>query len=246
MPLAVKNAIALKELNPENNIYILYRDIRTYGFAEDYYKKSRELGVHFMRFREHEEPNVEEIDGKVHVRFRDATLGRDVTILPDELILSAGIVAGDTKELANMLKAPLTADGFFLEAHVKLRPVDTQTDGIFICGTAHSPKKIDETISQALAASSRASSLLAKDYIEVGGIVAKVNPDLCAACLICVRACPYEVPFINEDGVSEIDISQCHGCGICAAECPAKAITLYHFDDDEILAQVDGLLEVAE
>jgi len=124
--------------------------------------------------------------------------------------------------------------------------VDTQTDGIFICGTAHSPKRIDEAISQALAASSRACSLLAKDYIEVGGVVAKVDPELCAACLICVRACPYEVPCINEDGVSEIDISKCHGCGICAAECPAKAITLQHFEDNQILAQVDALMEAIQ
>jgi len=241
---AVKNAIALKEINPNNNIYILYRDIRTYGFAEDYYRKARELGVHFMLFREHEEPRVEEVDGSIHVSFRDITLGRDVTIIPDQLILSAGIVAGDTEKLSNMLKAPLTSDRFFLEAHVKLRPVDTQTDGIFICGTAHSPKRIDETIGQALAASSKACSLLAKNYMEVGGVVAKVNPDRCAACQACVRACPYEVPFINEKGVSEIDISKCHGCGICAAECLPKAITLYHFEDNQILAQIDGLLEV--
>ncbi len=240
---AIKNALALKELNPENNIYILYRDIRTYGFAEDYYRKARELGVHFMRFKEHEEPKVEQVDGRIQVSFRDLTLMRDVTILPEQLILSAGMVAGETQELAGILKAPLTKDRFFLEAHVKLRPVDTQSDGIFICGTAHSPKRIDETISQAMAASSRACGLLAKNYIEVGGIVARVDPELCAACLICVRACPYEVPFINADGVSEIDISKCHGCGICAAECPAKAITLYHFEDAQILAQVDGLME---
>jgi heterodisulfide reductase subunit A-like polyferredoxin len=196
-----------------------------------------------MRFNEHEEPHVEQLDGRLLVCFRDMTLGREVTIRPAQLILSAGIVAGDAQELSNILKAPLTSDGFFLEAHVKLRPVDTQSDGIFICGTAHSPKRIDETIGQALAASSRACGLLAKNYIEVGGVVAKVDPDLCAACLICVRACPYEVPFINAEGVSEIDISKCHGCGICAAECPARAITLYHFDDSQILAQVDALME---
>ena len=240
---AIKNAIALKEISPKINVYILYRDIRTYGFAEDYYRKARELGVHFMRFREHEDPKAEQVDGKIHVSFKDLTLGRDITIIPDQLILSTGIVAGDTEELSNMLKTPLTADRFFLEAHVKLRPVDTQSDGMFICGTAHSPKRIDETITQALAASSRACTLLSQDNIEVGGVVAKVDPELCAACLICVRACPYEVPFINEEGVSEIDISKCHGCGICAAECPAKAITLSHFKDNQILAQIDALME---
>jgi len=240
---AVKNAIAIKEINPDANIFILHRDIRTYGFAEDYYKKARELGVHFMRFKEHEEPKAEQVDGKIQVSFKDITLGRDVTIIPDQLILSVGVVAGDTEELANIIKAPLTGERFFLEAHVKLRPVDTQSDGIFICGMAHSPRLIDETISQALAASSRACTLLSQDSIDVGGVVAKVDPDLCAACLICVRACPYEVPFINKDGVSEIDISKCHGCGICAAECPAKAITLSHFEDNQILAQIDALME---
>jgi heterodisulfide reductase subunit A-like polyferredoxin len=239
---AVKNAIAIKEINPDTNIFILNRDVRTYGFAEDYYKKARELGVHFMRFKEHEEPKAEQVDGKIHVSFRDLTLGRDITIISDQLILSVGVVAGDTEELANIIKAPLTSEHFFLEAHVKLRPVDTQSDGIFICGTAHSPRLIDETISQALAASSRACTLLSQDSIDVGGVVAKVDPDLCAACLICVRVCPYEVPFINEDGVSEIDISKCHGCGICAAECPAKAITLSHFEDNQILAQIDALM----
>ena len=160
-----------------------------------------------------------------------------------ELILSTGVAAGDTEELANMLKVPLTADGFFLEAHVKLRPVDTQYDGIFVCGMAHSPKRIDESISQALAASGRACRLLCQDRIEVGGVVARVDPELCTACLICVRACPYQVPFINKEGVSEIDISKCQGCGVCAAECPAKAITLSHFEDVQILAQIDALME---
>jgi len=167
----------------------------------------------------------------------------EIKIRPDRLILSTGVVAGETEELSRMLKVPLTSDLFFLEAHVKLRPVDTQSDGIFVCGMAHSPKRIEESISQALAASARACTLLSQDSIEVGGVVAKVNPDLCAACLICVRACPYEVPFINADGVSEIDISKCHGCGVCAAECPAKAITLLHFEDTQILAQIDALME---
>jgi len=240
---AVKNAIAIKEINPYVNIFILHRDIRTYGFAEDFYRRAREIGVHFLRYKEDEDPIVEQLEGRIHVRFKDLTLGREVTISPDRLILSTGVVAGDTEELANILKVPLTIDRFFLEAHVKLRPVDTQSDGIFVCGMAHSPKRIDESISQALAASARACRLLSQDHIEVGGVVARVDPELCAACLICVRACPYEVPFINEDGVSEIDISKCQGCGVCAAECPAKAITLSHFEDTQILAQIDALME---
>jgi heterodisulfide reductase subunit A-like polyferredoxin len=240
---AIKNAIAIKQINPDANIYVLHRDIRTYGFAEDFYRKARQMGIHFLRYREDEDPVVEQIQGGIHVTFKDHTLGRAVTISPDQVILSTGIVAGDTEELASILKVPLTGEGFFLEAHVKLRPVDTQNDGLFICGMAHSPKRIDESISQALAASARACRLLSQDHIEAGGVVARVEPELCAACLICVRACPYEVPRINEEGVSEIDISRCQGCGVCAAECPAKAITLSHFEDVQILAQIDALME---
>ncbi len=240
---AIKNAISIKEINPDVNVFILHRDIRTYGFAEDFYRKAREMGIHFLRYQEDEEPRVEQVEGRILVIFRDLTLGREITINPDQLILSTGVVAGDTGELASILKVPLTSEGFFLEAHVKLRPVDTQSDGIFICGMAHSPKRIDESISQALASSARACRLLCQDSIEVGGVVARVDPELCAACLICVRACPYEVPFINEDGVSEIDISKCQGCGVCAAECPAKAINLSHFEDIQILAQIYALME---
>ncbi|MGM0382986.1 MAG: FAD-dependent oxidoreductase [Thermodesulfobacteriota bacterium] len=240
---AIKNAIAIKEMNPDANIFILHRDIRTYAFLEDYYRKAREMGIHFVRYKEDEEPEVKQSGEGIQVTVKDLTLGREILFNPEQLILSAGVVAGDTEELANILKVPLTNDHFFLEAHVKLRPVDTQSDGIFICGMAHSPRLIDESISQALAASSRACCLLSQDSIEVGGIVATVDPDLCAACLICVRVCPYEVPFINADGVSEIDISKCHGCGVCAAECPAKAITLSHYQDVQILGQIDALME---
>jgi heterodisulfide reductase subunit A len=240
---AIKNALALKEINPDVDIFVLHKDIRTYGFAEDYYRKARETGIHFLRYKEGDEPVAEQAGQGIQITFKDLTLGRPLTITADQLILSTAVVAGDTEELSNILKVPLTSDRFFLEAHVKLRPVDTQSDGIFVCGMAHSPKRIDETISQALAASARACRLLSQDYIEVGGVVARVDPELCAACLICVRACPYEVPFINADGVSEIDISKCQGCGVCAAECPAKAITLGHFEDAQILAQIDALLE---
>jgi heterodisulfide reductase subunit A len=242
---AVKNAISLKEINPEANVFVHHKDIRTYGFAEDYYRKAREIGVHFMRYDEHEDPIVERADGKIHVTFMDLALAREITLESDQVILSTGVVAGNTEDLASKLKVPLTSEQFFLEAHVKLRPVDTQSDGIFVCGMAHSPKTIDESISQAMAASARACRLLSKDWIDVGGIVARVDPELCASCLVCVRACPYEVPFINDEGVSEIDISSCQGCGVCAAECPAKAIDLLHFEDTQILAQISALLEAS-
>ncbi len=136
-----------------------------------------------------------------------------------------------------------TPDGFFLEDHVKLRPVDLPVPGFFVAGTAHSPKTIRESIAQAQAAAGRAQTLLARNVINLGAAVARVDGKKCAACLICVRACPFHVPFINADGTSEIDPAKCHGCGVCAAECPAKAIQLMQYEDDHLMAKLDGLLE---
>jgi heterodisulfide reductase subunit A-like polyferredoxin len=144
--------------------------------------------------------------------------------------------------LARMLKVPRTADGFFLEAHMKLRPVDFASDGIFLCGMAHGPKRIDESLSQAMGAVSRACTVLAKDEIQVGGVVSVVDGEKCAACLTCVRVCPYNVPVINADGVAEIEVAKCHGCGICASECPGKAIRLQHFTDEQIMAKCGVIL----
>ena len=132
-----------------------------------------------------------------------------------------------------------------MEAHVKLRPVDTPSEGIFVCGTAHSPKLISETISQALAAASRATTFLSKTQLTLSAVTAEVDQDRCASCLICVRSCPYGVPRINEDGVSEIDEALCHGCGICASECPAKAIELSWYEDNQVISKIDALLEGA-
>jgi heterodisulfide reductase subunit A-like polyferredoxin len=143
------------------------------------------------------------------------------------------------------LKLPRTLEGFFLEAHMKLRPVDFATEGIYLCGLAHYPKPIDESIAQAQAAAGRAFTLLAKDSVKVGGVVAVVNPELCAVCLTCVRACPFNVPVIGDQGAAEIDVSKCQGCGVCVSECPGKAITLQHFTDKQVIAKVDALMEEA-
>jgi len=153
------------------------------------------------------------------------------------------MVAEDTEELASILKLPRNEEGFFIEAHVKLRPVDLANEGIFLCGTAHGPKLISETISQSLAAASRASTFLSQSEIRLSAVTATVDQERCAACLVCVRVCPYGVPRINAEGASEIDEALCHGCGICAAECPAKAIELNWYEDDQILSKVDALLE---
>ena len=178
------------------------------------------------------------------VSFYNPVMREDMTLRPDLLVLSAAVLPSDTEELSNMLKCSRTTDGFFLEAHMKLRPVDFATDGIYLCGLAHAPKTIDESLSQAAAAVSRACTILSKDQIQVGGIVSVVDPDKCAACLTCVRACPYNVPVINAEGKAEIEVAKCQGCGICASECPGKAIKLQHFTDEQIMAKCAVLLDL--
>jgi heterodisulfide reductase subunit A-like polyferredoxin len=240
---AIKNALHLKELNPDMNAYVLYRDIRTYGLLEDYYTEARKKGVIFFRF-DAEDPPVAELAGEdLRVTFTDHVLNRKLSVATDLLVLSAGMEAEDTEELSSIVKLARTPEGYFMEAHVKLRPVDMATEGIFVCGTAHSPKLISETISQAYAAAGRAVTFLSQPNLTLSAVTAKVTAEKCASCLICVRSCPYEVPRINQDGVSEIDEALCHGCGICCAECPAKAIQLNWYEDDQILCKVEALLE---
>ncbi len=240
---AVKNALTLKALNPQTRVTILYRDMRMYSLLEEYYARARKAGVHFLRYEEDRKPEVRSQDGKLTVDLYNPVLREDISFHPDLLVLSAATVPADTSELASMLKVPRTADGFFLEAHMKLRPVDFASEGIYLCGVAHSPKMIDESLSQAAAAVARACTILAKDQIQVGGVVSVVNPEKCAACLTCVRVCPYNVPVINADGVAEIEMAMCHGCGICGSECPGKAITLQHFTDEQIMAKCDVLFD---
>jgi heterodisulfide reductase subunit A len=169
----------------------------------------------------------------------------DLSVAADCLALSTGMKADDedTEDLAAIFRLPRTNDGYFLEDHVKLKPVDLPVRGFFVAGTAHSPKSIRESIGQALAAAGRAKTVLAKTEFVLNSVVAKVDSKICAACLICVRACPFGVPFINADGYSEIEPDKCHGCGVCAAACPAKAIQLTQFEDDQILSKLYGLLE---
>jgi heterodisulfide reductase subunit A-like polyferredoxin len=240
---AVKNALHLKELNPDINVYVLYRDIRTYGLLEDYYTEARRKGVLFFRFDPENPPKAESTASGVQVTFNDHILNRLLTVEADLLVLSAGMQAEDTEELSSILKLARTPEGFFMEAHVKLRPVDMATEGIFVCGTAHSPKLLSETIAQAYAAAGRAITFLSQPALTLSAVTAKVAAEKCASCLICVRSCPYGVPKINADGVSEIDEALCHGCGICCAECPAKAIQLSWYEDDQILCKVEALLE---
>jgi heterodisulfide reductase subunit A2 len=242
---AMKNALRMLDLNPEMRIIVLYRDMRTFGFSEDAYIEARRRGVIFVRYQAETPPAVEAAGEQVTVRFTDPILGRPVEVAADRLILSTGMLADDetTEDLAAIFHLNRTEDGHFLEEHIKLKPVDMSVPGFFMAGTAHSPRTIRDSITQAQAAAGRVQALLASDTINLGAVVARVEPEKCATCLACVRACPYHVPFINEDRYSEIDPAKCHGCGICAAECPAKAIQLSRFEDAPILAQLEGLLE---
>jgi heterodisulfide reductase subunit A len=241
---AIKNALKIKSANPAANVFILYRDIRTYGLLEEYYTRARKAGVIFIRYDLENKPEVVLEKGALKVTVNDPALGDTVILNPQMLILSSAIVPGENEELASLMKLQRTQEGFFLEAHAKLRPVDLATEGIYLCGLAHSPKPLDESLSQAAAAVSRACTLLSHDTVSVGGIVAQVEGEKCAVCLTCVRVCPYDVPFINEESVAQIDAAKCQGCGSCAAECPGKAIQLQHCEDDEIIAKSGALFKV--
>jgi heterodisulfide reductase subunit A-like polyferredoxin len=241
--VAVKNAIRIKELHPEVSVTILYKDMRTYGFKEAFYTKAREKGVLFVRFDDKKKPSVSLSGGRIAVQMEDPMLHLPLTFHPDLLVLSEAVIPNEgSKELANLFKFPVTLEGFFLEAHVKLRPVDFATDGLYLCGMAHYPKTIDETIAQAGAASARAATILSQEMLQVGGVVAVVEGEKCAACLTCVRVCPYSVPVINAKGEAEIDLAKCKGCGSCVAECPAKAIELMHFRDRQLHAKCEALV----
>jgi heterodisulfide reductase subunit A len=239
---AIKHAIELKEGNAGLDVVILFRDVMTYGFLEKYYLKARKAGVRFMRYEKERPPVVAGRNGRLTLTCYDPSIMEEMTFDTDLLVLSAATIAGQNDALGNLLKAPRTQEGFFLEAHMKLRPVDFASDGMYLCGLAHSPKNMRETITQAEAAVAKACAVLSKDRILVGGVVAEVQADKCAACLTCVRACPYSVPVINAKGEAEIDISKCKGCGSCAAECPAKAIDLMHYRDIQIIEKSGAML----
>jgi len=238
---AVKNALALKAQRPDARVVVLAKDIRTYGFRETYYQQAREAGVLFIRYPEDEEPSTTDEDG-LAVRVKDAGTRRTLVLRPDLLVLSTGIApAPDNQRLSSVLRTSLTADGFFLEAHPKLRPVDLASEGIFVCGLAHSPRFIDETIAQALASAARAATVLSRPYLEIGGQVAKVDAEACTACMTCVKVCPYGAPMLVEHEVA-IQEAKCMGCGSCAAACPAQAIQLQNQEDKQLTAMLEELL----
>ncbi|MGD0780098.1 MAG: NAD(P)-binding protein [Dehalococcoidales bacterium] len=241
--VAIKNALKIKEINPGANIYILYKDVRTYGFKEELYTEARKKGIVFIRYTDDRRPQVTSSNGNLGVITFDPILGEEVILSPDFLVLATPMVPSEgNEELSKILKVPLTEEGFFHEAHVKLAPVDFASEGIYLCGTAHSPKFIDETIAQAQAAAGRATTILSKQQLEVGGAVCQVDEEKCKACLTCVRVCPYDVPYINEDGVAIIEVAKCRGCGVCAAECPREAIQLLNYKKEQVIVKSRALL----
>lgn len=239
--MAIKNAIAVKKKSPDANIFVLYRDIRTYGFREKFYKQARRAGVVFIRYNEEKPPVVSEEKGLL-VAINSPDFPESIEIEADVVVLSTGITPPeDNKLVSNMLKVPLNPDGFYVEAHLKLRPVDFANEGIYLCGLAHSPKFMDENISQARAAAARSASVLSKTRLEVGAQVSQVDQRRCISCMTCVHSCPYGAPFLNNDHKAEIAAAKCMGCGICASECPARAIQLKHFEAKHFNIMLDDL-----
>ncbi|MCX6902320.1 MAG: 4Fe-4S binding protein, partial [Verrucomicrobia bacterium] len=240
--MAVKNALALKQQDPAASVYVLYRDVRTYGFREIYYQQARQAGVVFIRYSPEAPPQVSG-DKDLVVTLKSPDLPEPMAIEADQVVLSTGVEVDlkNNQRISNLLKVPLNADGFYVEAHMKLRPVDFATEGIFVCGLAHSPKFIDENISQARAAAARAATVLSKSQLDVSAQVSYVNQLKCVSCMTCVNACPYSAPFCNKDGKGQIEAAKCMGCGICASECPARAIQLHHFETDQFIVMIKQL-----
>jgi heterodisulfide reductase subunit A len=252
----MKNAIRLKLFNPECRVTVLYKDIITYGFREEYYTEARKLGVVFVRYTDEEPPQIIPTPqgDRVIVKVRDLALNRWLNLPADIVPLSMSITPSEgTAKLADLLRVPLSSEGFFDEAQLKLRPMDFMREGIFLAGMAHYPKFIEESISHALAAAARALTILSqRDAFYLGGVVAVVDPDKCVGCLTCTRTCPFEIPQVIEDnkrcgvgglgGAAYIDDALCQGCGTCTSECPANAIQLVSYTDEQMmLRNIAGL-----
>ncbi len=251
---SVKNALKLKELNPDIDIYILYRDMRTYGFNEDYYRAAADKEVKFIRYEPDDKPQVEAVEegGKSVLRITttDFILGKKISIDADALALAAAVVpAADSQDVARLFKVTLSPDGFLQEAHVKLRPVDFAAEGVYLCGIAHYPKLMSETINQAYGAAGRALTLLANDTVTASGSVCVVDEKKCIGCGACVSACTYgavEFKETKQGKKASVIPVLCKGDGLCNSKCPTGAISLKHYTDEEIISQVDAAAPVEE
>jgi heterodisulfide reductase subunit A-like polyferredoxin len=233
----------IKKTHPQAQVYILFRDVRTYGLKEIYYKEARELGVRFVRYDLDRKPEVSAQEEGLQVLVWDQNLRAELALQADYLVLSSAIRPHPSSEhLARIFKLPADSDGFFMEAHPKLRPLDFAASGLFLCGLAHGPKFVEESVTQARGAAARALTILAKKEMWVGGAVARVDPQKCVLCLTCTRTCPFGVPRVDhEEGVIEIDPAACQGCGSCASACPRKAIEVRHQRDDQFISQIAAL-----
>ena len=249
---AIKNAIKIKDASPDTDVFVLYRDIRTYAFKEDYYRQAREKGVIFVPYEVDRKPEVvqENVDGKqvLRVRVWDPATRAHLVIDADQVVLSVAVSPPQgNSALAKMLKVPLNSDGFFLEAHAKLRPVDFATEGVYLCGLAHAPKYMEEHIAQANAAAARACTVLTKEVIEAEGTIPKVNIARCAACGLCELICAYQavtVTVVDQRRgtvAAQINEALCKGCGACAAGCRSGAIDVQGFTDAQIVAEIQAL-----
>jgi heterodisulfide reductase subunit A len=240
---SIESALELKRRNPDMAVYVLYRDIRTYGEREELFHQARQEGVLFFRYDLGGKPLVTAEDDVLKIELIDHIIGRPIQIDADLLVLATAIVPPDSLPISRFFKVPMDKDGFFSEAHVKLRPVDCAADGIFLCGLAHAPKSIDESITQAQAAASRAITILAMEKIRVGGVVTHINPERCSGCLGCIHVCPFgAITFDSEKETAEVNPVLCKGCGACASTCPSEAPVLMGFNNDQLYAQIESAL----
>ncbi len=241
---SIENAIRLKAINPEMDVYVLYRDIRTYGLRESIYKAARQKGVLFILFDPERKPRVEIKGCTPQVTVFDPVLQRNLLLEPDILTLASAMETREVEALAKLFKVPLNPEGFFLEAHMKLRPVDFATEGVFIAGLAHWPKPTEECIAQAKAAASRAATVLARDFIAAGGVAALVQKEMCSGCRACMECCPFgAISYLEQEARCEVNQALCKGCGTCAAACPSEAVSLMGFSHLQLYTQIDEALK---
>jgi heterodisulfide reductase subunit A len=237
---SVKSALTLKALKPEIDVFVLYRDMRTYGLREGLYREARAKGVAFIRFDVDKELTVSEDNDTLAVRCFSTVFQREMEIKPDLLVLATAIVPPQDNPVATLFKVPLNADGFFVEAHVKLQPIDFATKGVFVCGLAHAPKPVDEAIAQGLGAAARAATFLSKKKVFGNAVVSSIDNRLCRGCRKCQEVCPYQaIGFLEDRAVCEVNPAICTGCGSCAVACPTGAASVFHFDDEKILTMVE-------
>ena len=237
---SIASAIKLKEINPEMDIFIVYRDMRSYGLRENLYRQARDKGINFIRYEFDKELKVDKDQNDLNVLFTDYVLQQKIEICPDLLILATAVIAPEKNTLPQLFKVPLNDDGFFVEAHVKLRPIDFSTDGVFVCGIAHSPKPLDESIAQGLGAAARAVTLLSKKRMFTNALVAKINQESCVGCMGCMNVCSYDaISFLPDLKVCQVNEALCKGCGACAATCTSGSVQLMGFTEKQLYAQIE-------